>query len=131
MHRKLRLSLMIVLLVLPLLAGMGPLARAQGDPDGSTAYTLNMRGGPGSDYAILAALEPGTGLVFEARSADTAWLLGRTVDGAYRGWVAGLYLTYRDGFTAARLPFSDEIIAGSAAPAETAPAASAPDAAAP
>jgi len=62
-----------------------------------------------------------------------SWLLGHTEDGSYRGWVASLYLTYAEGFSASRLPPSDEVIpfqaasAAAVAPAApSAPALSAP-----
>ncbi len=34
---------------------------------------LNVRGGPGTDYAVLGKLEPGTELTLLARSADELW----------------------------------------------------------
>lgn len=83
--------------------------RAQ-EPDAHTAYQLNMRTGPGTQYAIITTLEPNTGLILEARNGDTSWLLGHTVDGTFRGWVASLYLAYQPGVTAARLVVSDEVI---------------------
>jgi uncharacterized protein YraI len=78
-----------------------------------------MRTGPGKQFAEVSVLPAGTGLIFEARSADTGWLLGRTLDGAHRGWVSALYLNYSDGFSAGRLSVSMEIIGASplAAPA--------------
>ena len=90
-------------------------AVAQDGPDAHTAYVLNMRAGPGVDYAVLAVLQPGTALELEARNGDTSWVLARTEDGATRGWVAGLYLNYRPGISPARLPVSSEVMA--AAPA--------------
>jgi hypothetical protein len=85
-------------------------ASAQDGPQGFTSYQLNMRTGPGSSHAVITVLEPNTGLILEARNADTSWLLGHTVDGAFRGWVASLYLYYQNGFAAVRLPVSDEVI---------------------
>ena len=79
-----------------------------------TLYELNMRAGPGAQYAIITTLDSGVGLTFEARSADFSWLLGHTVDGAFRGWVASLYLSYRDGFSAASLPVSGEVLSAAA-----------------
>jgi uncharacterized protein YraI len=77
---------------------------AQDSPQGFASYQLNMRSGPGPGYAVIATLDPNTGLILEARNADTSWLLGRTVDGAFRGWVASLICTIQDGFAAVRLP---------------------------
>jgi uncharacterized protein YraI len=73
-----------------------------------------MRTGPGSTYAIVTTLDSGTGVILEARNADTSWVLGRTENGTYRGWLASLYLSYRDGFTPASLPVSDEIVSAPA-----------------
>lgn len=98
---------------------------AQGDADGWTYSRLNMRAGPGTSYPAVVVLEPETGLIFEARTADLGWLLGRTLDGTHRGWIASGYVTYRDGFVGANLPLSDEIVpASDGAPAgDGAPAA--------
>jgi hypothetical protein len=83
---------------------------AQDGPQGFTSYQLNMRTGPGPDHAVITVLDSNTGLILEARNVDMLWLLGHTEDGAFRGWVASLYLYYRDGFAAVRLPVSDEVI---------------------
>ncbi len=123
-RRLLVVALALVLVAMMAGPALGP-AQAQGDPDGVTNYPLNMRGGPGVDYAVIAVLDSGTGMIFEARNEDLSWLLGHTADGSVRGWVASLYLSYRDGFISANLPLSDEVVA--VAPA--APAA--PDAPAP
>jgi uncharacterized protein YraI len=126
----------LVLTVIMLWAALVGPARpvvAQAGPDGTTDYQLNLRTGPDTGYAVVAVLPPGTGMVFEARNADMSWLLGHTVEGAHRGWIAALYLSYRDGFRAVNLPVSEEIVAGPA-PAPAAPAAvpdAAPDQSAP
>ena len=114
-----------ITLALVLVVGLmlsGPVA-AQSDPDAHTSYQLNMRTGPGPNYPVITILAADTGMTFEARNADMSWLLGHTTDGAYRGWVDSLYLYYREGFAAFRLPVSDEVLQ---APAPAAPAA--PDA---
>jgi uncharacterized protein YraI len=131
--------LLIGLLVLAGLAqpGFSP-AAAQTGPDAYTNYQLNLRTGAGQHYPAITILAPGAGMTFEARNADMSWLLGHTEDGAYRGWVASLYLRFREGFSAARLPVSDEVIAyqpaaapsaqGVEPPAEGIPASGAPPA---
>lgn len=91
-------------------------ARAQGEADASTTYELRMRAGPGTNHAIITTLAAGTGLLLEARNADTSWVLGQTADGAFRGWLASLYLSFHDGFTPASLPVSDEAITGAEPP---------------
>jgi uncharacterized protein YraI len=81
---------------------------AQSGADGWTTYLVNLRTGPGVTHTVITQLPAGTGLMFEARSADLAWLLGHTEDGAFRGWVASLYVRYREGFRAANLLVSEE-----------------------
>lgn len=126
MHRtRYVISLTALLLIFALLALAVPFtpspAAAQGDPDGWTLYDLNLRAGPGMTHTTISVLPPNTGLIFEARDADTIWLLGTTADGAIRGWVAALYLGYRDGFIGANLPVSDEVIPIAPAAPESAP----------
>jgi uncharacterized protein YraI len=108
MIRKLGLMLLAAILIAALLPHTLP-ARAQ-DPDGHTTYQLNLRAGPGTTYTVITVLDANTGLMFEGRTADLAWLLVRTEDGT-RGWVASLYLVIRDGYgSPASLPVSDEVI---------------------
>jgi uncharacterized protein YraI len=102
MVRKTGLSVM-VLLALVASAGLLPVL-AQDATNASTAYQLNLRTGPGTHYDTITILPSGTGLILEARNPDTSWVLGRTADGAYRGWLASLYLSYQPGFTPTRLP---------------------------
>jgi hypothetical protein len=111
------ITLAIVLFVGLVLSGP---VEAQSDPDAHTTYQLNLRTGPGANYPVITVLAADTGMIFEARNADMSWLLGYTVDGAYRGWVDSLYLYYREGFAAFRLPFSDEVLPASAPAAPSA-----------
>lgn len=108
-------------------------AAAQTGPDGFTLYELHLRAGPGASYAVIATLPTNVGFIFEARNADMSWLLGHTEDGALRGWVASLYLRYREGFAAMRLPVSEEVVSyqAPAAPAQAPANAGAPPAGAP
>ncbi|MBI5957593.1 MAG: SH3 domain-containing protein, partial [Chloroflexi bacterium] len=116
-QKKSVLLLLICLLALALLTGTGLLTvTAQDGPQASTTYQLNMRSGPATTYDTLAVLPGGVALFLEARNEDISWVLARTADGASRGWVASLYLTYQPGFAASRLPVSSEII-GAPAPA--------------
>ena len=105
-----------------LIATVLPVA-AQDAPNAYTSYQLNMRTGPGTTFDVVGVLPAGTGLFFEGRSSDMAWLLGHTADAALRGWVSGLYLDYQDGFNAMHLPVTDEVIAYQA-PAAAPPSAS-------
>lgn len=95
---------------------------AQGGADGWTTNRLNLRAGPGTTYPVLTILPLDAGLVFEARSADFAWLLGHTEDSSIRGWVAGSYIRYREGFVPDPLPISVETITAAASPVEAQPA---------
>ena len=136
MTRRPLIILALITLVTATLAGGVITSRttyAQ-SPDATATYQLNMRTGPGSTYAIVTTLDSGAGVLLEARNADTSWVLARTDDGAFRGWLASLYLGYRDGFTPTSLPVSDEVVSvpdsvvsgtdTSAAPADSAPAIS-------
>ncbi|NDJ78862.1 MAG: SH3 domain-containing protein, partial [Chloroflexi bacterium] len=120
MRRSITLLMLGGLLVGVLLPG---LATAQDETNAWTLYDLNMRAGPGLDYGVVAVLAPNTGLVIAAHDGALEWLLAHTTDGTQRGWVHSLYLRYQDGFSAARLPASSEVL--QTAP-ETAPAASGP-----
>jgi uncharacterized protein YgiM (DUF1202 family) len=54
---------------------------------------LNVRGGPGTDYALVGGLQPGTELTLLARSADGAWFqIAFPADSDGRGWVIGEFL---------------------------------------
>jgi len=97
-----------------------PVAAQEGDA--TTNYTLNMRAGPGGTYAVLTTLPGGTPLLLEARNGDASWVLGRTLDGAQRGWLASLYLAFSPGVSAIRLPLSEEILPVPDAPPAPAPA---------
>jgi dipeptidyl aminopeptidase/acylaminoacyl peptidase len=117
-----------ILCVLALLAalGAGVPASAQG-PDAWTTIDLNMRAAP-NHPTVITILPPNTGLIFEARDAGMNWLLGHTEDGVYRGWVVTSYLIYAEGFAAARLPVSDEVVSPGSSP-EPPPDQGPPDAA--
>jgi uncharacterized protein YraI len=112
LHKGLVLGWLIALIL-----GIPAPASGQAVPDAWPLYDLNMRTGPGTGYASITQLAPQTGLILEARNANTAWVLGHTLDGRYRGWVATLYLGYRDGFSPTGLPMSSEIVTAAAPPA--------------
>jgi hypothetical protein len=107
-----------VSLLLLLILGVVAPALAQTNPDGWTTYQLNMRAGPDPGQPVITVLTAGTGLIFDARSADLSWLLAHTLDGVYRGWVASLYVGYNEGFgSPSHLPVSGEIVHTQPAPA--------------
>ena len=124
MPKKLRaLALVMGLALVTMIQPFQGPAVAQEGPEAYTSYQLNMRAGPGAEFGVVATLAPDVGLVLEGRNADMSWLLGHTVDGASRGWVASLYLIFSEGFYAGRLPVSDEVLPYQA-PVAPAPAAS-------
>lgn len=110
-----------LLLLLITLAGVSPISVSAQTPDAFAIYPLNVRAAPNLTAGVLAMLDAGTDLFLEARTADNAWLLIHTVDGT-RGWVAELYVDYKDGVYIPSLPISDETLAGPAQP-NPAPAA--------
>lgn len=113
--------LLIGVLMLVSILSLAAPTIAQSGPDAWTAYQLTMRSGPASDYAVVTVLPANTALNVEAHNADLSWLLVHTQDGSARGWVACDYLSYADGFSATRLPASEEIVAaGAPSPVDTA-----------
>jgi uncharacterized protein YraI len=121
-----RIAVIAVLLMPTLVVPIHASIQAQG-PDGYATYLLNMRSGPGITFSVVTVLDPETGLYFEGRTADLAWLMVRTEDGT-RGWVASLYIVFRDGYgSPANLPISDEVVAAQlAAPADASGQSAAP-----
>ena len=111
MCNRLFLLFVVVLLIIPLL--WSPLdlpVNAQSEVQGWTTTSLNLRSGPGTTYKILTVLPTDQGLIFEAQSSDSAWLLGHTEDGAYRGWLTKQYVNYQADFSISTLAVSAEII---------------------
>lgn len=108
-------STTLLLLCLTAVLVLSPLNASAQTPDADAIYRINVRTGPGATYSLITTLGAGTGLFLEARTANTAWLLVHTTDGA-RGWVAELYVGYEDGPYVLSLPVSDEILPAPAAP---------------
>jgi uncharacterized protein YraI len=88
------------------LANIGEFSENE-DIQASIVSHLNMRGGPGTQYPVIATLSPGTVIDVDARDASSFWVLGRT--GEKRGWVAVGYLQF-DRIVGAELPISSEIL---------------------
>ncbi len=119
-RNKMMRGIFAVAVIAALLAASLPVA-AQDHP--TTAYEMNMREGAGTGFRVLATLPGGTPVELEARSASNEWVLGHTLDGAARGWLASVYLNYPPGYNAFTLPVSDErVVAGAAPVAAEAPA---------
>ncbi len=110
MHpRSLALTLLSALVALALLAGAAGLspARAQSGPEATVVpATLNMRYGPGTEYAVIAQVGHGAALTLLARDdvpANGLWLYSRTADGV-EGWLLSDYLDIRADLSLDALP---------------------------
>jgi len=80
--------------VLTILAALGGMARtvAQAPPLARTHYAVTVYSEPRRTSAIVGVLAPRAEVALEARGADAAWVLGRSVDGAARGWIESRFL---------------------------------------
>ncbi len=82
--------------------GTGPVRAQSGDatviPD-----VLNMRHGPGTEYAVIAKLARDTVLTLQARDSGGSWVYARAVDGS-EGWLAAAYLDIRADLDVLALP---------------------------
>jgi uncharacterized protein YraI len=114
-----KLGLLVLAMSMVLATGI-TLTTAQDDPNAKTNYQLNMRTGPGADYDVVTILEPDTPLILEGRNEENSWVLGHTTDGAQRGWLSSLHLSYQPGFSAFNLPISGEIVSAPAVAAQNA-----------
>jgi endonuclease YncB( thermonuclease family) len=55
------------------------------------ASSLNVRAGPGTDYAVVGTVSEGDGLTVNGRNAETTWLVISGPAGA-RGWASARYV---------------------------------------
>ncbi|MBN2304928.1 MAG: SH3 domain-containing protein [Anaerolineae bacterium] len=110
MHRGSRLLLLTALLfaLLASIVGMAP-ALAQGPDATVRPDLLNMRHGPGDNYAVIAQLSRGTALSLLGQNGS--WVYASAEDGT-EGWLATAYLDIRADLDLNALPFRD-------APADT------------
>ncbi|MBN1201391.1 MAG: SH3 domain-containing protein [Anaerolineae bacterium] len=79
-------------------------------PFGLVATALNVRAGPGINFAILGQVAGGEALPIVGRSTDNAWYQVQTVHGT--GWVSAAYIIPRNEYGA--LPDAEGIAAGAA-----------------
>ena len=107
--RSLALTLLPALVALALLSGTAGLnpARAQSNPDATVIpATLNVRYGPGTEYAVIAQVGHGAALALLARDevpANGLWLYSRTAD-SVEGWLLSDYLDIRPDLNLDALP---------------------------
>jgi uncharacterized protein YraI len=113
-----RTSLVSLIVCLIVIGSLYPVMAQEGSLPYAT-YQLTVRTGAGTNYDVVTYLNAGTPVVLEARNADISWVLGHTEDGSFRGWMYAIYLTYPTGYSASRLPVSEEVVG--AAPAVPAP----------
>lgn len=106
--------------------GSGPAAApvaaapaAAGGP--RVAQQVNLRGGPGTSFAIVGGLQPGAAFTITGRNADSSWYQVDT--GGSTAWVAAFLVL--DAPAADGLPVVGEAPAAPAAASEAAPAAGA------
>jgi hypothetical protein len=80
--------------ILAILTALGGAARtiAQAPPLARTHYAVTVYSEPRRASTIVGVLPPRAEVALEARGADTAWVLGRSVDGAARGWIESRFL---------------------------------------
>jgi uncharacterized protein YraI len=78
--------------------------------------TINLRGGPGTNFEVLSVLPTNTAVVIEARTADTSWILVHVAGGGARGW--GLTSLFRraPNIKLASFPVSNETVAAGSQP---------------
>jgi Tol biopolymer transport system component len=71
--------------------------------------SLNLRAGPGTDYAVIGARSPGETLALAGRNKSTEWLAVTLPDGKDIGWVSSSFV--RAAGDPARLPITDRVSA--------------------
>ncbi len=79
-----------------------PLPTATFTPlSGTVTAQINVRSGPGTDYAVLGMIQPDTVLALTGRNETAAWLQIEYAAGAGgRGWVTAAYVQTPQGDTA-------------------------------
>jgi uncharacterized protein YraI len=70
---------------------------------------LNLRAGPGTDYAVVGTRSPGQSLALAGRNESTDWLAVSLPDGKEIGWVSSRFV--RAAGDPARLPITDRVSA--------------------
>jgi uncharacterized protein YraI len=64
---------------------------------GKASQTLNVRSGPGTDYAVLGMIQPGTVLVLTGKNETATWLqVEYTAAADGKGWVTAAYVQTND-----------------------------------
>jgi len=79
---------------------------------------LNLRAGPGTDYAVIGTRSPGETLALAGRNKSTDWLAVTLPDGKDIGWVSSSFV--RAAGDPARLPVTDRVSAATSVAAPSA-----------
>jgi hypothetical protein len=65
---------------------------SQGDVQALTHYAVTVYSVPDRSHPIVGVLVPQAKVILEARNPNASWVLGRSTDGAVRGWMERRYL---------------------------------------
>lgn len=85
-------------------------AAAQGSFQALTHHAVTVYSGPDRSDHIVGILTPQAKVIVEARNIDLTWVLGRSTDGAVRGWIESRHLEFSPGIELASFWFSDETL---------------------
>lgn len=104
-----RLFILGVLVALIFSSVALPLASAQ-EIVGSTSGDLNVRTGPGSNYAIITILPLQAQVIVEGRTQIGDWLLIHTPDSGIRGWVGSRFIYLPEGVNIQSLGVVESVV---------------------
>lgn len=101
------LCVSVVLFVVP--PDLTP-AAAQNTLQALTYYALTVYSAPERSDHIVGVLNPQAKVILEARDGNAAWVLGRSTDGAVRGWMESRFLDLPSDNSVLKLLVSAEIM---------------------
>jgi uncharacterized protein YraI len=87
---------------LALFLGLTLPANAQGSQSATTTASLNMRGGPGTQYEVIGRIPQGTRIRVSVCTDPVRWC--QTVFNNRQGWISANYLNPRPGAMGAPVP---------------------------
>jgi uncharacterized protein YraI len=119
MVRRSFIPVLIILAAMLLLSVVDQGAVRAEAPNAWATVQINLRSGPGTQFAALGTLPVNTPLVLEARNTDTSWVLVHTVDRTLRGWAKTTLLKISRDVSVYHLPGSDEQVTAGVAPGST------------
>lgn len=93
MHRKPYINILILSLSMILLLVLyPPPIYAQSGVHAITPYALTVYSQPDRSGPIIGVMIPHAKIILEGRDESATWVLGRSIDGAVRGWMESRYL---------------------------------------